>query len=736
LETLLTEPISRSFEKAVAKYGYFYNLEQQNDTLFKHLVCVNTEKQHAPLSGRGPCKINKFFQNTLSALGGSETRAIDMYKKFGRFGGGRMDTLVYMKNYDKEPLCNWKPRMLPQTMCEKIFGADKIALGDIFFSIVEPDVPSDTSPGITYKRLGFTKKADALPLAQEFLLDLLNKVRSKEGCDTPTLLWCVGGRPKFTEVKSAYVKVSSRKSVGRSVWMSDMEEAIVSRHFSKHMNKKYMGNPLQHKVMVNIDKIRDAPLLHEWVKQHEYFIEADYTKFDSSIPADVVLYAFDVLENLFSKMDDVNQYFFSLIRTNFLHSYVDLSDGRLLKKFLGVPSGSGLTSIMNSICNYIMLDEILVNHCKLPEENWNALVYGDDSLIGLNIPPGPLPSAFKVRRSLVKYMPLVFSATLKNEDTKLSRDKYVRVVEPVYSGDTSKGTSLLKPDRLIYHDKEPECGTYRLITSHRWWYDFTKTWKFLSYSMTPEGRMIRPTSEVLARVFHPETPVKTWDDHVTVLKMALLENFDNAHTRNRIYHYLLDAWWVMSAKCPQKELPQVESSVLRGRSFYRHSSFFVNLRSHPELVDFNKFWDDLEYNMRSLHNRPTLDESYYQNVKRGKLTQMMLDSESNPAYFDRVLEISSRLGLQPPIKIRAYHFGKKIKKKYNLFTQVKHFLYNRLFYYNEWEYNIYKKKIKNISKNIKKEYLSVFTTPRETFKNHDLLAVCHGFTLKNLPSFL
>lgn len=59
--------------------------------------------------------------------------------------------------------------------------------------------------------------------------------------------------------------------------------------------------------------------------------------------------------------------------------------------------------------------------------------------------------------------------------------------------------------------------------------------------MKEDGTMIRPTFEVIENLLTPEKRVKDIDDHIIRLKMALLENINNRHCLNHIYHYLYDA---------------------------------------------------------------------------------------------------------------------------------------------------------------------------------------------------
>jgi len=687
------------------------------------------------MTGRGPSQRNIFFKNTLQCMGGSEGRAIKLYERHGRFGGGRTDTVVYMKNFDTNFACYWTPRATPDSMCQEIFGCrNQITPESIKWCVDDPDVPTDTSPGITYRRLGFHKKADALPLCQVYLKELFKML--EQGIPTKfNLIWCIAGRPKFTEVEAAYRKVMNRNSVGRSVWVSDLEEAVMSRHYTRKIDKKFMGVPGRHKIMINLDKGSDAQRLQEWVEGFDHFIEADYSKFDASVPRRVIEYAFDVLLCLYKPMDHLTTTVYNLLKEAFLDSYVDLGDGKLVLKSHGIPSGSGFTSIIGSICNYVMLDEVLTD-CGLASAEWDAIVYGDDCLIGLKSRQKDAISGFTLKKKIIKTMADKFGMKLDPADTKFVSEKYVKICIPEYEGDTSLGTSQLKPVSLSYQDCEPDCGTLSRSSSHRWWYTFTDTWKFLGFSMTKAGKLIRPTSEVLARIYNPEQPIKSWDDHITSLKMAYLENYDNAHTRNRIYHYLLDAWWVLNHGFQNKEIPDVESTILGGRCWYRYSSQWVDLNSYPPIEKFNDFFLKFDRDVMDNHHRIPIDERYHAYIKRGRLTATIVDTCLRPAYYRIVRDTLLVLGMRGVDSCSAYAFGKDLLSDSPTFTSdCMYFLSNRDLFYGLSHLSVFRKKISIIKKNLQKKIAKIYKKPEKKITNLDLLCSALTSTLPLTPSF-
>lgn len=59
-----------------------------------------------------------------------------------------------------------------------------------------------------------------------------------------------------------------------------------------------------------------------------------------------------------------------------------LPNGEIFQKHGGIPSGSGLTSLLGSLCNIIILDNILSSYDET-NLGYKFIVYGDDSLLSL-----------------------------------------------------------------------------------------------------------------------------------------------------------------------------------------------------------------------------------------------------------------------------------------------------------------------------------------------------------------
>ena len=64
-----------------------------------------------------------------------------------------------------------------------------------------------------------------------------------------------------------------------------------------------------------------------------------------------------------------------------IYTKIVLPNYNVVQKSTGLPSGNVFTSIIGSIVNYIVLNETLLE-IGLKNQDYDILVYGDDSLIG------------------------------------------------------------------------------------------------------------------------------------------------------------------------------------------------------------------------------------------------------------------------------------------------------------------------------------------------------------------
>lgn len=537
---------------------------------------------------------------------GGEKKSIDTYEEYIRSGGGAIDNYRYMHNFDKAKK-NVDFKLSAAELKLRIFGTATAELGNPYKFGEYDDYVWDTNPGPTYNDIGFKKKIMAYASIKRSIFHMLQLLET--GDIHPSLFhlaWRTGGRPKLGTVERMSEKARKGSALGRAIWMCDAEEAILGKHFTRHFDHRFSGNPLLNKVMINFNKFADSGKLRKWLMEGKSLIELDYSKFDSSVTADVIKKAFDVFELCFTNWTSINRKVYAALQNNFINSRVHMMDRTIVQKHSGVPSGSAFTSIINSICNCIMLEECF-ERIGTPRNCWKYLVYGDDTLILL----GDLPAnegPYYVSRQLRTLCQKLFDTEIEKKSIHVihKKDFYVGVKLPHYKESRDvieKGTSRLRPISYERRSVVEGAHVYENAPSHRWSYDFSRTWSFLKYSMLPSGRMIRPAFECFVRLYHPERKIRSWIDHMQHIKMILLENYNNMHVVNRAYHYMYDVWWMIKHGVEEHTIPSEAFCKYHDRMWYRQVDYYCGL-DVPEMAEYNNYWKrvchDIEYALNKL----------------------------------------------------------------------------------------------------------------------------------------
>lgn len=207
--------------------------------------------------------------------------------------------------------------------------------------------------------------------------------------------------------------------------------------------------------------------------------------------------------------------------------------------------------------------------------------------------------------SIVEYFKSM-GVKIKENAYRVTTDKRISYLVPVYgsqdvdaeTGRVEGSTGLLKPIRWDKIPYEPLPGEIpEGCQSHRWKYGFGHTWVFLSLSPLNSTDLIRPAYEVIQKLINVERKIKNLDDHISRMRMALLENWKNQHARNRLMHYLHDAWYMGNNLSDPKVIEKMPIFIRRNkrplvargdRMFYRQIGM-VNEESYMD-EDFLNWW--------------------------------------------------------------------------------------------------------------------------------------------------
>jgi len=229
-----------------------------------------------------------------------------------------------------------------------------------------------TSTGWTSIIDGVTHKCD-LPKDQ-LLLDWREKSGSalKEGSFNSPMVWFWRSQASG-EISETGEFTGKFKRKTRPVWAVDVWTVISEMMFSRPLN-----NWLKFYQYTAIGKDDDA--IWKWSslnrRRHDNWVSLDYSKYDSSIPAWLIHDAFQVLRSAFSFLTGDQSKLLEVIETDFIHKNVILGDD-VVHVDKGNPSGSGLTAIINGICNELITEQWLGKYSV----DAKYMIMGDDNLI-------------------------------------------------------------------------------------------------------------------------------------------------------------------------------------------------------------------------------------------------------------------------------------------------------------------------------------------------------------------
>jgi hypothetical protein len=124
-------------------------------------------------------------------------------------------------------------------------------------------------------------------------------------------------------------------------------------------------------------------LLFTYKSKHKYWTSIDFSHYDQSVQAWVISDAFDILRELFRQDADFDETLWNVIKHDFIHKCLYGPGGKLYFSRNGVPSGSMFTQIIDTLCNFIMIESYLISRQL---DSSDMVIMGDDNIFFTDCP--------------------------------------------------------------------------------------------------------------------------------------------------------------------------------------------------------------------------------------------------------------------------------------------------------------------------------------------------------------
>lgn len=468
---------------------------------------------------------------------------------YKRVGGSTQDKINYIHTYYERSDYKYEFKVPISELAKHLFH-ESLDILSFSETMSQVKINMNANPGFFFSEMGFESKLDSIT----FAMSLFDTVYKDWTCNPksklcPKEMWTIASRPKLMSIDKFLDKSSSFQPCARAISMPTVLEQLIG--FPLYQKLFLLSN---YKCILNctplttgLQKYSDNwIMIGKILKSHEWIFTGDWSKFDQSIPENLMLRAIDVIlypytmGKSYSKNYAIN--FRRYFTENIINKMYKVHDGYYIKVKNGVPSGSLWTNMLDSVINYIVISE----YCNNYKIEHVVRVGGDDFVIGFN--DSDVKFSHKFKNNFLKKINKWFGMKGGVDDCYLSPNHLFNVgyKRPVYKigTDLSLGTSHLKPVYWERSETKFDSFDWNKGTSHRWNYDFSKRPCFLSFYWDENFRPIRPLRESMVRIVNPENNISNPNEYEAVLISHLIDNFNNLHCLNWIFHLYYDLFYI------------------------------------------------------------------------------------------------------------------------------------------------------------------------------------------------
>lgn len=486
-----------------------------------------------------------FMWNSMLALGypRAEIALVDSY---ARAGGDAEDSELYIGRFNRVYPPDPTYHTTIQEVCWSVgLGFLSLKVCPLSESILRRPFNGSANPGPRFKAIGAVRKYQVYDLVAGIALDAITALR--RGCDVAPATFGLAGRPKLALLSKHLSKLSSARPLGRAVWMADCHEPTVAGIFTVPLLEFFKKE--QRGIRVGINRYGPSfKNLSMEMGATQVQVSIDFSEFDSSIPPGLIRRAFSAIAFAFGvSLDDSlgDGKVLAWCADCFINSRVVLGTGHSIQKRGGNPSGTGFTTIVNSMVALIVWLEFIKSpyYPAVLLDGHVCAVYGDDVKIGIRcdlVPPVNYPRVGKLLgRYLSEFAKAKFGMTIEPAACRIGVNPSVPVLPAC---EIEYGSGCFPEDLGIESASEARCqlvpGSRReTIPSIT---DYSGTVDFLCIYPNASGVGVRPVMEMIVRLANPEHRVRCVHDHLMCLWACLVENFDNLAARGRIRALFID----------------------------------------------------------------------------------------------------------------------------------------------------------------------------------------------------